>query len=780
MIGDASVLVAGPSQRVARELSDTLRANGPDLSVTPVWTAADGLEEVAVDRPDCVVATASLADGDGVDFLETVRSRAGQLPLILLVDAGDDELARRAVEADVSAYIPWDRADDGSELAERIEDLVVDRQVAGLSAVGYKSLFEESNEGIAIHELLSDEEGPTDYRILDVNSQYEEILGIDRDAAIGNLASEVYEPTEPPFLDRYAKVVRTGESTEFEVPYPPLDKKLEVSAFRPEPGHFVTVFSDVTARATARAKLERQTAELEEAVQERERAEARYRSLFENNPIVIWEEDFSAAKPRVDEIAAEHGDVAGYLEDHPAEIESLFDRVEFLDVNQAAVEYYEADSKAELLGNLDALMTPESRAANRDMWQAIADGDRSFRAETVSRTLTGRRRDEILEYHVPEAAATDFSRLYVTSIDITKRKARERELEQLTERFELAVEGADLGVWDWDMTTDTVYRDERWARMLGEEPDAIGSGLDEFFNRLHPEDRGRHERAFRTHLEGDAEFYECQYRMRTAAGSYKWIQNVGKVLEWEGETPARAVGIHRDVEEYRRVRERLAENNELLQAVDRVLRHNLNNDMNVIQGYAETIAERADGRIETHAERILETGRDLLDTVRKERSVVESLTGSATRSRRDLVALTEQVLRGIESEHPGADVHYSGPTALPVLAVPAIERAVEELIGNAINHGETGSTVHVDLGGSGERAWIRVADTGPTIPAMERAVLEDREELTPLYHGSGFGLWLVSQAVRRSGGEISYDQRVPQGNVVTIELPRAGGADGEE
>lgn len=56
---------------------------------------------------------------------------------------------------------------------------------------------------------------------------------------------------------------------------------------------------------------------------------------------------------------------------------------------------------------------------------------------------------------------------------------------------------------------------------------------------------------------------------------------------------------------------------------------------------------------------------------------------------------------------------------------------------------------------------------------MERAVLTDVGTITPLYHGSGFGLWLVSQIVRRSDGSLSFEQRKPRGNVVTIELPRA-------
>jgi len=777
MSADVVIQLAAPDHNVATKLGRSLEDFRMEFSVDSVTSVAAGLEALKESSPDCVVATTKLADGNGIELLEGFRSRAPELPFVLLVDPESDRDAGRAFDANVTACIPWETEDDSFETVAQQIGLVLEDQDSGAEwyrpKFGEQSLFREMNDGMAVHELVTDKEGePTDYRILDVNPQYEEILDIHREAVVGELASEVYDGEGAPLLDRYATVAETGESIEFETEQPKLGKHFKISAFSPEEGLFATIFSDITEKRAARKKLERQTAKLEEAVQKRQTAENRYRELFEKTPVVVWEEDFSAAKVRIDEIAAEHGDLEAYLEENPGLTEDLFQHVEFLNVNEAALEYYEADSKAELLESIGELMTPESRAANRKMWQAIADGQSNFRAETVSKTLTGKRRDEIFEYHVPDTALDDFSRVYVSSIDITKRKARERELKRLKERFELAVEGANLAVWDWDMTTDTVYRDHRWAQMLGHDPDSIGSGLEDFFRRLHPEDARIHEDALEAHVDGEAALYECQYRLRTNCGDWKWIQNVGRVIEWDGDMPARAVGIHRDVDERRQIRDTLKRNNELLQAVDRVLRHNLNNDMNVIQGYAETIRAQADGPIQAQAETILETGEELLETVQKERMVVETLSESVTPESRDLVDLADRVVRRVSAEYPSAEVHLSSPESLDVRAVDSIERALEELIVNGIKHSDVDPVVHVDLGGNSNRAWVRVADTGRTIPEMERAVLSEEGAITPLYHGSGFGLWLVSQAVRRSGGSLSFEERVPSGNVVTITVPR--------
>ncbi|MGM0604227.1 MAG: response regulator [Halobacteriota archaeon] len=193
---------------------------------------------------------------------------------------------------------------------------------------------------------------------------------------------------------------------------------------------YVQKGGDPTTQYGVLAQAISQSVEHHRSVREREEAEKRYRSLFENNPVVIWEEDFSAAKAYADELAATVDDLGAHLREDPAELDRILERVTVLDVNRNAVEYYGAASKAQLIDSLPRLMTPDSRAAIRSMWVAIADGQTRFRAETESMTIDGDRRDEILELYVPEAYAEDYSRVYITGTEITDRKRRERQLER--------------------------------------------------------------------------------------------------------------------------------------------------------------------------------------------------------------------------------------------------------------------------------------------------------------------------------------------------------------
>jgi PAS domain S-box-containing protein len=167
-----------------------------------------------------------------------------------------------------------------------------------------------------------------------------------------------------------------------------------------------------------------------------QRERDRYQSLFENNPLIIWEEDFSEAVAYLEEITAGVDDVETYLREHPEEITELRERVEIIDVNQNAVEYYDAPSKEVLIDNVEELFGAGAIEAMAAEWAGIADGRTRFRNEVVSHTLSGEEHRELVDMFVPEDSADDYSRVYVIGTDITEQKQRERELKRQNERLD--------------------------------------------------------------------------------------------------------------------------------------------------------------------------------------------------------------------------------------------------------------------------------------------------------------------------------------------------------
>jgi len=110
-------------------------------------------------------------------------------------------------------------------------------------------IYASMSEGMALHEIVYEDTGQAvDYFIIDANPAFESITGLERSSAIGKKASELYGTGEAPYLDTYAKVASTGESTSFEVHFAPLNKHFHISVFSPEKGKFATIFQDITER----------------------------------------------------------------------------------------------------------------------------------------------------------------------------------------------------------------------------------------------------------------------------------------------------------------------------------------------------------------------------------------------------------------------------------------------------------------------------------------------------------------------------------------------------
>ena len=234
-------------------------------------------------------------------------------------------------------------------------------------------------------------------------------------------------------------------------------------------------------------------------------------------------------------------------------------RVAYL--NERAVELVEFDAD-ELLGEriwdqFPGVAGTESEAALREAAESGEPAEFEQHVDRLGADLV------VNAYPLDDGLALYFR-------DVTEKRERERELREVSERLRLAVEGADVGVWDWNVRTDEVRFDERWAAMLGHDTDEIDFDLSTWEERVHPDDIDDAWDAIEAHFAGETDVYRSDFRMRTKSGDWKWIRDRGRVVERtdDGE-PLRAVGIHidvteekereRDLERYRRIVDELPE-----------------------------------------------------------------------------------------------------------------------------------------------------------------------------------------------------------------------------
>ena len=312
-----------------------------------------------------------------------------------------------------------------------------------------------------------------------------------------------------------------------------------------------------------------------------------------------------------------------------------------------------------------------------------------------------------------------------------------------------------------------VYCSPSFERVLGYDPDDLVDR--DAFDLVHPHDRSETRAAFEELVTGEPGTQNrIEYRARHANGSWRTFESVGVNLV-DDPTVGGVVVNARDVTGRRRYEQRL-------RVLNRVLRHDLRNEMNVIQGRTDMILdERVTAEVKEHARIIRRKTDSLVELGEQTRKIDYTLHSTdGVEKPFEITAPIRERLDAIQREFPGAIIERDLPDEQWVIADDLIDSAVVNVIDNAIEHNDRvvpQITVGIDdvtHDGVGY-VEVSVADNGPGIPAAERRVFTEGTE-TPLSHGSGLGLWLTEWIVSRSNGHLRFEENEPRGTVIRIRL----------
>ena len=210
-----------------------------------------------------------------------------------------------------------------------------------------------------------------------------------------------------------------------------------------------------------------------------------------------------------------------------------------------------------------------------------------------------------------------------------------------------------------------------------------------------------------------------------------------------------------------------------LDILQRVLRHNLRNDLNIVLGWAEEISRIADTEeVRRLADSITDTAQGLARLSEEAKLIQRVLNESTSIDTVQLSAVLTDVAADCRGRFPDGTITVECSAEREVLADDNLRIVVERLVDNAIRHNHRDSpTVRVSATTDDDgRVELSIADDGPGIPETERRVVTGDEDITPLTHGSGLGLWLVRWIIDGYGGDLAIDTPASGGTVVRIYL----------
>jgi signal transduction histidine kinase len=171
--------------------------------------------------------------------------------------------------------------------------------------------------------------------------------------------------------------------------------------------------------------------QLQQRLEELKRSELRYRALFENSPISLWEEDFSRLKTHFDHLKKDGvEDFNRYFSDHPEEITRCIRMVRIVDVNRSTLTLYEAVSKKELLGSIHRILPQTAQSVLKTELVAMAQAGR-FEIECINRTLKGNDRHLLIKSSIPPGYEDSWERVFISVYDLTERIEAEKEKKDL-------------------------------------------------------------------------------------------------------------------------------------------------------------------------------------------------------------------------------------------------------------------------------------------------------------------------------------------------------------
>ncbi|WMW22824.1 PAS domain S-box protein [Methanolobus mangrovi] len=617
-------------------------------------------------------------------------------------------------------------------------------------------IINNSISGVSVLKMIFNEDGkPIDCVFLEANQTFEKCTGLKITDIIGKYVTEVLPCVEETSLiETYGNVVLTGIPANFQTFNPQLNKHYSVNACKIEDDCFAAIFQDITEHKEVELALRNTVGQL--------------RTLVNTIPDLIWLKDVNGT---------------------------------FLGCNHKFEQFYNV-SEEDIIGKTDYDFHDKELAdfiRQKDMKALEADRP-LINEEIVTRVDDG----------YPEYIETIKSPMYdsngkligVLGIgrDVSERmnaetalKEKSNELQRSYERFLVAVNGSQDGIWDWDLYTDEIYLSPRWKAMIGFEDDEIPNKLPTLIDGIHPDDSKRVLKHLGKYLKNEISDYKIEFRFRHKNGNYIWVLARGAALRDENAFPYRMAGSHTDITERKRAESELlnskieAENaNKIKSEFLASMSHELRTPLNSVIGFSQVLNEKIMGDLNEkqmrYVSNILKSGTHLLDLINDilDISKIESGNMEYAPEIMDVREVMDEIIVLTEPLVKEKNIDFEDHGKFEKLEINAdrmkIKQIMFNLLSNAIKFAPKNGKVWFDSKVMNDNVQISISDNGIGIPLKQQKTIfepfkQASSSTSRTHGGTGLGLAIVKYYVEMHSGEIAVESEVGKGSTFTITIP---------
>jgi PAS domain S-box-containing protein len=358
-------------------------------------------------------------------------------------------------------------------------------------------------------------------------------------------------------------------------------------------------------------------------------------------------------------------------------------------------------------------------------------------------------------------------------------------------RWKFALEGADEGVWDWDIISGEVFFSPRWKSMIGYEPEEFADNFEAWRTSLHPDDTDRVLKALSDYFEGKEKLYWVEFRMRCKDGRHKWILAKGMVVAHTPEgKPQRMLGTHVDIDKHKKIEQELLQSHDALSRSNVDLEqfaysvsHDMRQPLRMVSGHLQFLERNLGETLDDDARQNLNFA--LAGAKRMDAMIVSLLeysrVGRKTQQKSWVATDTvrDEVLQFVSpmAEQSQAEILYEGDWPILYASRDELSRLLQNLLVNALHYRQEHQAPLIKISSEvSDGFWrLRVHDNGIGIdPDQFDRLFQffSRLQVRKRFEGTGMGLALCRRIIEHHNGKIWVDSAGEGlGSCFSFEIP---------